>query len=104
MSDPRIYTGQLLLSWIHEHCKTVRSFCDDIGFPESTVRNWYNNDVPIPIEKMAIIGEYFSEITGEPPHVFVMRLVMHNRHVVEVVKVWQKKKNHKGRGNHGARS
>jgi len=47
------------------------------------------------MENIALIAEYFAEITDTPPNVYVMRLTMHNRHVVRVINVWQKKQQKK---------
>jgi len=95
MSNNYKTTGQLLRSWIDDNCGTVRAFCRDIGFKESRVFNWCNNDAPISTENIALIAEYFAEITDTPPNVYVMRLTMHNRHVVRVINVWQKKQQKK---------
>ena len=68
--------GSILNQYIHEHFKNRRAFCEDIGFRESTVSNWCNDRTTIPLPKIAIMAEYFNELTGEPPNLFIFRIAM----------------------------
>tara|TARA_B100000212_G_C27015425_1_gene380934 strand:- start:109 stop:375 length:267 start_codon:yes stop_codon:yes gene_type:complete len=82
--------GSELRRYIKLYCGSLRAFAIDLGWHESTIRHWCNDEHTIPLKKLAIIGEYFAEFSGEPPHFFVMRLTMAHPTVIEVVKVWQR--------------
>ena len=84
--------GSVLTDYIYKHCKSRRAFCADIGFRESTVANWCNDNTPIPLHKIAIMAEFFEEITKEPPHVFIFRLVMQETTVAKVISTYQRSK------------
>lgn len=81
--------GSILNQYIHEHHKSRRAFCSEIGFRESTVSNWCNDRATIPLSKIAIMAEYFYEMTGEPPNLFIFRLVMQEPTVRAVLSSFQ---------------
>jgi hypothetical protein len=84
--------GSQLRQYIHEHCGTIASFSDDLGYPRKTVSNWCCDRACIPIDKMAIIAEYLADEVGMPPHSIVLKLVMAHTDVQKVVKRWQRNK------------
>jgi len=83
--------GSILNQYIHDNCKSRRAFCGDIGFRESTVSNWCNDRATIPLSKIAIMAEYFHDLTGEPPNLFIFRIVMHEPTVRAVLSSFQQK-------------
>ncbi len=87
--------GSILGQYIHDHCRSRRAFCADIGFRESTVSNWCNDRVSVPLPKIAIMAEYFEEYTNEPPSVFVFRLVMAEPTTLKIIQSYQKKQRKK---------
>ena len=81
--------GSILNQYIHDHFKNRRAFCEDIGFRESTVSNWCNDRATIPLSKIAIMAEYFHELTGEPPNLFIFRIVMQEPTIRAVLSSYQ---------------
>lgn len=91
----RMTQGRQLYMFIEEHCKSVNDFAKDIGYPPSTVWNWIcDQPAQIPMQKLAVIGEYFADLTGTPPSFFIMRLTLAHEAVIEVMLNWQKRQNH----------
>ena len=83
--------GSILNQYIHDHFKNRRAFCEDIGFRESTVSNWCNDRATIPLSKIAIMAEYFHDLTGEPPNLFIFRIVMQEPTIRAVLSSFQQK-------------
>ena len=81
--------GSILNQYIHDHHKSRRAFCIEIGFRESTVSNWCNDRGTIPLQKIAIMAEYFHDLTGEPPNLFIFRIVMQEPTVRAVLSSFQ---------------
>ena len=91
----RMSMGSILNQYIHDHFKNRRAFCEDIGFRESTVSNWCNDRATIPLSKIAIMAEYFHDLTGEPPNLFIFRIVMQEPTIRAVLSSFQQR--HRGR-------
>lgn len=82
--------GALLNEYIYTNCKSRKAFCDDIGFSERSVRDWCNDEKPVPLPSIAFMAEYFHEYTKEPPHVFIFRCVNAERTVRDVLHNFQR--------------
>lgn len=83
--------GSVLSEYIHLHCKSKRQFAADIGFNENTIYKWCNDDAPIPLDKIALLAEYFHDMTGEPPNLFIFRVVMQEPTVSAVLAAFRNK-------------
>jgi transcriptional regulator with XRE-family HTH domain len=83
--------GSVLGEYIHKHCKSKRAFAADIGFNENTIYKWCNDDRPIPIDKIALLAEYFHDLSGEPPNLFIFRVVLQEPTVRAVMAAFQQK-------------
>lgn len=82
--------GDLLRTEILKHYKSIKAFSRDSGFRETTVLNWVNDRNPVPLSRLAILAEYFSELDGTPPNIFIMRMVFHHPEVNKVMTQWRK--------------
>mgnify|MGYP003125705803 FL=1 len=77
--------GFTLSQYIHKTKQTKRKFAHDIGFGEATVYKWCNDDVPIPLDQIALLAEYFSDILKEPPNVIIFKFVLQDSTVRAVL-------------------
>jgi len=81
--------GAFLRIEILKHYKSIRAFSRDSGFSETTVLNWVNDRNPIPLSRLAILAEYFSELDGSPPNIFIMKMVFRHPEVIKVMAHWR---------------
>ena len=81
--------GEFLRREILKHYKSIRAFSRDSGFSETTVLNWVNDRNPVPLSRLAILAEYFSELDDSPPNIFIMKMVFRHPEVIKVMARWR---------------
>ena len=82
--------GSMLSQYIKKTNQTKRKFAHDIGFGEATVYKWCNDDVPIPLDQIALLAEYFSDMLKQPPNVIIFKFVLEDTTVRAVLATYRR--------------
>lgn len=84
--------GSILSQYIYDCGLSKKKFAEDIGFSEGMVYKWCNDVCPIPLPRIALLAEYFSECNGEPPNVIIFKFVLEDSTVRAVLDTYRRAK------------